>query len=149
MADSTPQSTKAPWHLWLVGVVAVLWNAMGALDFTLTQMRSEAYLKGCTPEQIAYFTGLPLWVLACWGIATWGGLVGSLLLLLRRGWAAAVFGASLVTAIATMIWNYGLSDGLKVMNQGLKPLVFAGAVLVIAVLLLVYARAMRGRGVLR
>lgn len=28
---------RAPWHLWLIGIIAVLWHAGGAFDYLMTQ----------------------------------------------------------------------------------------------------------------
>ena len=40
MSDSeTGKVGKAPWHLWVVGVVGFLWSAMGALDYVMTQSK--------------------------------------------------------------------------------------------------------------
>lgn len=33
---------KAPWHLWFVGVLSVLWNGFGCFDFTATAARLES-----------------------------------------------------------------------------------------------------------
>ena len=150
MTDATPPAVKTPWHLWLVGVLALLWNAMGALDFTMTQAHNEAYLKAFTPEQKAYYFSLPSWVVLTWCVATWGSLLGSLLLLLRQRLACHVFGTALVCSLITFIYDYGLSDGLKVMGaMATGILIFCGVIITIAVFLLVYARAMKKRGVLR
>ena len=150
MADATTPPTKTPWHLWVVGVVSLLWNAVGAMDFTLTQLKNEAYLKDFTPEQLAYFYGFPGWVLLAWGVGTWGSLVGSLLLLLRRGAALPVFVTSFVGMIFTFTHNYILSDGLKVMApNATAAMVFSAVIMIVGVLLLIYARAMCRRGVLR
>ena len=32
MTDSTSITTRTPWHLWVVGVVALFWNAFGCVD---------------------------------------------------------------------------------------------------------------------
>lgn len=150
MPDTTNQPAKTPWHLWVVGVIAVLWNAMGAVDFTMTQLKSEAYLKAFTPEQLAYFSSVPFWAVFVWGLGTWGGVLGSLLLLFRRGFTVKLFAASLVGAALTNVYTYGLSDGLKVMGgNATAAIALSAGIFVIAVLLLVYARAMRRRGVLR
>ena len=37
-------ATKTPWHLWVIGIVATLWNAGGAYDYTMTQTRNMDYL---------------------------------------------------------------------------------------------------------
>jgi hypothetical protein len=149
MADITPVSAKTPRHVWVVGIASLLWNAMGALDFTLTQMRSEAYLKAATPELREYIFSFPIWVVLAWGIATWGSLLGSLFILLRCRLAFQLFVASFVGMVVTMVHNYVLTDGLKAMGGGAGSLVFSAVIVVIAVLLLFYTRAMRRRGVLR
>ena len=148
MAESPSQRAKTPWHLWVVGAVSLLWNAMGALDFTMTQTKNEAYMKAFTPEQLDYFYGFPLWVVLLWGISTWGSVLGSLLLLLRRRLARGAFLASLVAMIPVFVHNYVLTDGLRIMGGG-APVVFTAVIVVVAVLLLVYARRQAARGVLR
>ena len=47
--------TKTPIHLWIVSILAVLWNAMGAFDYIATQYRLESYMSQFTPEQLEYF----------------------------------------------------------------------------------------------
>ncbi len=149
MADASTPPTKTPWHLWLVGILSLLWNSMGALDFTMTQTNSEAWLKGLTPAQLEYIHGFPLWAEVAWGFATWGSFLGSLLLLFRRGLAVQVNAVVLACALLTSLYTFGLSDGLKVMGGGVGHIIFNAVIILIAVLLLLYARAMRKRGVLR
>ena len=148
MTDTTTQPAKTPWHLWTVGAVSLLWNAVGALDFTMTLSKNEAYLKQFTPEQQAYFLGFPPMVVLAWGVATWGSLLGSLLLLFRRKLAVQVNFAVLVGMAITFTHNFILTDGLKVMG-GMGPVIFTAVIVVVGVLLFVYARAMARRGVLR
>jgi hypothetical protein len=139
--------TKVPRHLWIVGVLAVLWNAMGAMDYTATQFRVEAYLSGYTPEQLAYFFGFPAWAVATWAIAVWSALVASLGLLLRKAWAVWLFGASIVAMVITGIYNFALSEGIALMGTG--ALAFTAVIWIVAFGLFFYARAMAQRGVLR
>jgi hypothetical protein len=152
MADTTVQPTKTPWHVWVVGVLSLLWNAMGALDFTMTELRNADYLKQFTPEQLAYFSGFPFWVVFAWGIATWGGVVGSVLLLLRRKHAVPVNLAVIVGMALTFTHNYILTDGLKIMGgegRGMGAVSFTVVIVLVGLLLFAYARAMTRRGVLR
>lgn len=149
MAETVRPAIKTPWHLWVVGIVSLLWNAVGAMDFTLTQLRSEAYLKDFTSAQREYFLGFPWWVVAAWGVATWGSVAGSLLLLLCRSLAFQLLLVSFVGMMLTFLQNYILTDGLKVMGGGVGPVIFSAAIMVIGLLLLVYARAMSRSGVIR
>ncbi|WP_116364565.1 hypothetical protein [Parahaliea mediterranea] len=142
------RASAAPWHLWVVGVVSLLWNAAGAFDFTMTQTRNAEYMSAFTPEQLDYFYGLPLWVLICWGIAVWGAVLGSILLLLRKRLAVAVFLVSLVGMVLTTVHSYVLSNGLEVMNDPFA-LWFSGAIFVVGLFLLIYAGNLSRRNILR
>jgi hypothetical protein len=141
------KTTKVPRHLWVVGVLAVLWNAIGAFDYAATQFRYEPYMSQFTPEQLEYFYGLPAWADATWAIAVWGALLGSIGLLLRKRWSVPVFGASIVGMVLTAVHNFLLSDGLAIMGQG--AVAFTAVIWLIAFGLFFYARSLSKRGVLR
>jgi hypothetical protein len=146
MTDST-RTVRAPWHLWAIGIAALLWNAIGAFDYLMTETKNASYMSGFTPEQLAFFYGFPAWVIAAWAIAVWGGVLGSILLLLRRRLAVWVFLFSLVAMVLTTIHNYVLSNGLEIFADA-GSRVFTGVIFLIALALYLYARAMRKRGVL-
>lgn len=147
MADPLTRQARTPWHLWVVGIVALLWNAMGAFDYSMTQSRNAAYMAGFTPEQLAFFYGMPAVVNSAWAVGVWGGVAGSLLLLLRRRSAVWVFLASVVGVITTTFHNYVLADGMTVAGDTFS-LLFTGAIFLVALGLFIYASAMRARGLL-
>lgn len=149
MADAAAQTGKAPWHLWVVGVIAVLWNAVGVVDFTLTQLGNEAYLKDFTAEQLAYFKSFSPWAVIAWGAGVYGGFIGSILLLARRGLAVPVFLVSILGVILTSLYSHVINDGAKVMGGGAGAAIFSAVIFIIAVLLWLYARGLTRRGVLR
>ena len=138
---------RTPWHLWVIGVVALLWSAMGALDYVMTQTMNEAYMSQFTPEQLAFFTGFPTWVVAAWAIAVWGGVLGGLLLLFRQRYAVWVFLASLIAMSITAFQNYVLSSGMEVMGDAFS-LMFTAVIFLLALAFFLYARAMEKQKVL-
>lgn len=145
----TDAAVKAPWHLWLIGVIAVLFNAIGVFDFVMSMTRGATYLAsaGMTPEQVAHYQGLPGWMTAVWAIGVWGAFLASILLLLRRRVAFAVFVLSLAAFLISLIYTYILTDGGAIMGPQM-----ALTSAVIAILLLCfswYSHAMGKRGVLR
>jgi hypothetical protein len=146
MQDTTPVPT--PKHLWVVGVLALLWNGIGAFDYLMYELRSPVYLSQFTPEQLAYFEAFPSWAIATWATSVWGGVLGSALLLARRRLAVAVFGVSLAAYLPTALYQLVLTDGMAMMG-GIGLAVFCAVIFTIAVALLVYARAQAGHGVLR
>lgn len=144
--EATIATQRAPWHLWLVGGLGLLWDSMGAFDYLMTQTQNESYMSRFTPEQLEFFYGFPAWLVAFWAIAVWGGVVGTLLLLLRKRHAVPVLLASFLAMMVTAVHNFFLSNGLEVMSA--VDLMFSGLIFVIALGLWLYARAMARRGVL-
>jgi ribose/xylose/arabinose/galactoside ABC-type transport system permease subunit len=147
-ASASVQPARTPKHVWIVGVLALLWNAIGALDYVMTQTRNPQYMAAFTQQQLDYFYGFPAWLVAAWAIAVWGGVLGAVLLLLRRRLAVPVFLVSLVAMVITTVHNFLLSNGLEVFSDTFSK-VFTGLIFVVAVALYFYARSLADKGVLR
>ena len=146
MRTSAPTSAT-PWHLWLVGILGGLWNSMGVLSFMLTQMNVEAVMSRFPPQQREYFQSFPLWAVAFWAIGVFGGVIGCLLLLLKK---RVAFHALLASVIGTIVCNLGglfLLGGMEVMRET-GGLGFTAVPIIIAAILASYARAMSKKGVL-
>lgn len=144
---NTPERQKAPWHLWVVGIVALLWSAMGALDYVMTQTENEAYMSNFTPEQLEFFYGIPAWAVAFWAIAVWGGVLGSILLLIRTRHAVGVYLASFISMVIVSIENYVIRDGMAVIGDPFS-LTFTAVIFLVALALVVYSRSMHKRRVI-
>lgn len=140
------ESVKAPAHLWIVGIVSLLWNAVGAFDYLASQLKIEFYMSQFPPEQLEYFYGFPAWAVAAWAVGVWGSFFGSLALLLRKSWAVWLFGASIFGLAVNTVYTYALSDGMAVMGQ--TGAIFTAVIWVIVLLLFLYARALVKRRVL-
>jgi hypothetical protein len=145
----TDASMKAPWHLWLVGVFASLFNAIGVFDFVMTMAQGAKYQAsaGMTPDQIAHYQQMPAWMTAVWAVGVFGAFLASILLLLRRKLAWPVFAVSLAAFLVSLFYTYVLTNGGAVMGQqmAITSAVIAG----LLVLFIGYSRSMAVRGVLR
>jgi hypothetical protein len=139
---------KTPVHLWIVGALATLWNALGAFDYVMTQTRNQAYLAHFTDPQRIYFESFPAWMEATWTLGVWGGLAGSLLLLARSRHAVLAFGISLAGLAVSTIYQYGRSTPPAEMKSAMM-IGMNLAIWAVAIGLLLYAMRMRARGVLR
>ncbi|MBO6540731.1 MAG: hypothetical protein JJ969_15195 [Rhizobiaceae bacterium] len=142
-------AARTPWHLWVVGGVSLLWNAVGAFDYLMTQSRAEWYMAEFTPEQLEYFYAFPAWADAGWAFGVWGAFFGSVALLLRRSWAVWLFGLSILGLIVTSIYNFVLTNGAELMGGGIGVWIFSGLIWLITIALFFYARRMAAKGVLR
>lgn len=138
---------RTPVHLWVVGVVSLLWNAVGAFGYLATQLGLVGYMGQYSDAQRAYYEAFPSWAVAFWALGVWGAVFGSLALLLRRRWAVALFALSLIGLIGSSVYSFLLSDGAELM--GAAGSAFSAVIFIVAVLLLVYARRMSAAGVLR
>lgn len=148
MSEAHGTTTRGrPWHLWLVGILGFLWSLMGVVSFMLAEMNVEAVMSRYPQEQRDYFTSFPLWAVAFWAIGVFGGVIGCVLLLLRKRLAFPVLLASLIGAIVSNLGGLFLLGGMKVMRET-GGLGFTAVPIVLGVLLASYARAMSKKGVL-
>lgn len=139
-----------PWHLWLIGILALLWNGFGAFDFSMTLVRGADYLHGAglSEAMVQYFQTLPGWLYAPWGIGVWGGVLGAVCLLLRERWAVWAFALSLAGAVGSnivsaLIYPPPVSDSA---HGAMAVLPYA--IIAIAALLWVYTWHMARKSVL-
>jgi hypothetical protein len=138
---------KTPWHLWAIGIVSLLWNAMGGVDYTLTHLHNANWLAGSTPEQLAWFDHFPVWATSCWAFGVWGAIAGSILLLMRSRHAVTAFGVSLAGLVGSRIYQY-TSDVPAGLNTA-SGTAFSAVLAIVAVALLIFARRMRAKGWLK
>lgn len=143
---------RAPWHLWAVGVVSFLWNCFGAVDYTMSQTRNDAYLAASADnmgisaaDMIAYIDSFPAWQHTFWALGIWGALLGSVLLLIRSRYAVWSFGASLMGLAVTQVYQATVpKPDWADTASGMTIVIWS-----IATFLLIYATSMRNKGVLR
>ena len=137
---------KVPVHFWIVAILSLLWNAIGAFDYLASQLRLEFYMSEFTEAQLAYFYGFPSWAVAAWAFGVWGSVAGSVGLLLLKKWAVWAFVVSLAGVAVNSIYTLVLTNGLEIMGEGAS--IFTAIIWVVAIFLLVYANAMKKRGIL-
>ena len=146
-------SARTPAHLWIVGALATLWNAFGCYDYLMTRMRNTDYLAGMMPTvdpnaMLAWVDAFPVWAQFGWGLGVWGGLAGGILLLMRKRWAVWALGLSFVGALLGLGYQIAAAPPLPGAEGAMFEVVPYGIIL-FALALLLYARAMEKKGVLR
>ncbi len=148
MASSKPEvaRSRTPIHLWIVGVLSLLWNAMGAFDYVATQLKLDFYMSQYSPEQLEYFYAFPAWAVSGWAFGVWGAFIGSILLLARKRWALWAFVVSFLGMLVSSLYTLVLSNGLEIM--GSAGLAFSAVIWVVAILLIVYSWRQTQNGVL-
>lgn len=137
-------SAKTPLHLWVIGVVALLWYVSGAYTIFMAQ---AGLLQGISPDEAAYYAAQPIWFKAVTDVATISAVVGSVLLLMRRQKAVRAFVLSLAAILVTHAYDFAMGTSRSFANQGamiVNLIILTGAVLV-----MLYVSSMKRKGVLR
>lgn len=124
-----------------VAVVALLWNLLGAAALAMDAMADPAAL---TPAQQALVASTPLWAKIGSWVGVGAGALGSLGLVLRKGWAVMLLTISFAGVVVQDVWLFLLADVGSA--YGSAPLVMQGIVLLIAISLVSLARSARAKG---
>lgn len=137
---------KAPWHLWVVGGVSLIWNLGGVASYLATELGQLESME-IPPEQLEYFYSFPAWAVAFWAVGVWGCAIGSLLLLLRKKLAVWSYGVSIIGLFGTTYFQRMVAQVPESMQSSGQDL-FAAAIWVITFGLFLYARRMTAKGIL-
>ena len=140
---------KTPWHLWVVGVISLLWNAFGGYDFIMTNTKGEAYMRasGFDQAMIDYYMAMPTWMYVPWTLGVWGAVAGSVLLLMRNKLAVWAFVASLLGAAVSAL--YGVMNPAPLPEAMTFMKYMPWVILVVAAFLAWYSWSQKKAGVLR
>lgn len=114
--------TSASWSFWAVAVLSLLWNAFGAYDYIMTNIRDPAYLAQFPAEMMSILDVFPLWAMAAWALGVWGALLGSVLLLARSRLAVAAFAISLAGLAVSTAYQSGIDMPASLQTMGMVVL---------------------------
>ena len=136
-----------PRSFYIVGVLALLWNLMGDAAYLMQVTADLPQLARTDAYQANLFAQMPGWAWAAYAIAVWGGTVATIALLMRRRFAVPLYAVSLIAVLVQFGHSFLGTDLLAVRGAGTA--LFPAMIVIIALALLLYARRMAKRGVLR
>ena len=152
VAIAPAETGRTPWQVWFVGVISLLWNLIGATDYTMSQTRNQTWMEAgaqqmgvSAQDMIAYLDGFPAWMHAFWALGVWGAVAGSVLLLMRSRHAVVAFAVSLLGLAVTQFYRAFTPQPEWVQGD----LAFNLVLWSIASFLLIYAVSMKNKGVIR
>ena len=149
---ATSAQARTPIHVWIVGILSLLWGCFGGYDYTMTRMRNTDYIASAMPgvdpnAALAWVDAMPLYAQFGWGLGVWMGLAGAVLLLMRHRWAVWAYGLSFVGAVLGLGYQIALAPPLPGADTPLMK-AMPYVIIAVALALLLYARAMEKKGVL-
>lgn len=117
---SQQSNTKPTTAFWIIASVLAVWNLIGLMFYyqqsTLTPEKMQEL--GLTMQQIAHITNTPAWGHSGYAIAVNAGLLGAILMLLRKAWAVPLFVLSLVGALVQDLDAFLLRDAMEAWGPG-------------------------------
>lgn len=135
---------RTPWHVWTVGILTLIWNGAGAYTIMMAQ---AGRLPDIDPGEAAYYAAQPLWFVVTTDIALVAPVAAAVALLLRNRAAVWLFGISVAAVLLNNAYDIGAQTSRVLVDRG--ALVVTSVIVVLAILQLVYAMAMKRRAVLR
>ena len=133
----TTTQKKPPTWFWIISVIALLWNIMGVIAYLADAYMSVETLAELSQEQRMLYESRPAWVTGVFAIAVWGGLIGSIGLLLRKKWAYIMFIISLIAVLAQNVYQFFLSNTFDVL--GSAAMAFPILIIIISILLILFS----------
>ena len=119
------QAMKAPVWFWVVSVVALLWYLMDTSAFFMRLFMTESDITSMPENQQHLYRDMPLWVNIVFAGEVFGGMLGSIALLLRKQWALPLFVISILGTLAQTSNIWFLTDAISAMGASaiVMPLV--------------------------
>jgi surface polysaccharide O-acyltransferase-like enzyme len=127
------ENTAPRWLLW-ASIALLLWNMIGVGTFASAMMTTPADMAALPKDQQLLWSQMPDWGWAAYGVATIGGLIGALGLLLKKKWAALVTLLSIAGIFFNFLPTFAMSKGVDVW----QPQFYAFPLFILAVALLQY-----------
>ncbi len=117
--------------IWSVGLIGLVWNLYGVFQFLQSvQSTPESLISmGMTEAQAQLMTSYPVWMTLAFGVGTFGGTLGCILLLMKSRHAKSVFLASLVAYILLFIGD--ITEGIFA-ALGIQQVIILSVVVLIA-----------------
>lgn len=138
-------ATKPNTAFWIIAVFALLWNLIGIYFWVFEYFLMTDELKAAlTADQRNLMERMPEWGMYVYGLAVITGLLGSILLLVRKKAATVIFGLSLLAILVMQgYWIFAL-DVVGVM--GPQALIMPLIVIAIAIFEYFYSKGAARNG---
>lgn len=138
---------KLPIWFWVIAILALVWNLVGVYQYLA--------MRFITPEDFAQMdatmqqlhNSTPVWVVAAFATAVFSGVLGSVLLLLRKSVAQLFFLISLLAVLVQASYILFMSDSVELV--GTQAAVLPAVLSIVAIFLLWFSNFSKSRGWLK
>jgi len=136
--------SSAPKWFTFFAILALLWNLLGVMAFVMQATMSPEALAALPEAEQALYNNYPTWALVAFGVAVFGGALGSLLLALKKNVAGPVLLISLIGVLLQTGHSFFGAKAYEV--YGPSSLIMPIMVVVIAIYLVMLAAKAKNNG---
>lgn len=136
--------SNVPKWFTVVAILALAWNLFGVMAYMMQVNMTADDIAALPAAEQALYNNYPAWAMIAFGVAVFGGTLGSLLLVLKKNLAGPVLQLSLIAALIQMAHSFFIAKAYEV--YGPTSLVLPLAVIVIAALLVLLAARAKKNG---
>lgn len=107
----TTTATKPSISFWIIGVLGLIWNAMGVDGYINQAYKTARFKSYYTEEQLEIIFNLPSWVTAAFAIAVFSSAIACILLLMRKKMAKNFFLIGFTAVVVQTMYNIFMNPG--------------------------------------
>ena len=140
------KSTNKPNPIfWVIGIIALLWNAMGVDAYIQQAYNTERHQAMYPdPKQLEIVNNLPSWLTAIFAIAVFSGLLGCILMLFKKKMANLFFKLSLFAVSVQTIYNLFINEGKEMYGAFEYSMLIS--IPIAAIFLMIYSKKSTEKG---
>lgn len=139
MSDINTDHTTLVIPTWfkVVCIMAIVWNLLGVIAFMATVMMTPQMLAELPQAEQDLHNATPGWATVAFAFAVWGGVLGSIALLLKKALAIPILILSLLAVLVQMYHAFFISNSFAVFGPGgmimpMMVITIASALIVLA-----------------
>lgn len=131
---------------WLKSVAwaALIWNFLGVIAFIMQMLMTPDMISKLPIEQQAAYSNTPIWSTIAFATAVFGGVLGCILLLLKKAIARVLFALSLAGIFIQQFYNFIVINSIELL--GTSAVFMPIFVVVIAIILLLLSHKGKQQG---
>lgn len=114
MKTSRGEKKKVSKWFWIIVIIMLIWNLIGVVSFFGHVFISDETLSNLPQNEKDLYSEYPIWTTLLFAIAVFGGLLGSISLILRSKWARPYFIISFMAIVPQMIHNVFFTHSINV-----------------------------------
>ena len=138
-------NSKPSMSFWVIATVVLLWNLIGLMIYYMqVTMTPEVMAENFNEAQQAWMINEPAWATAAYATAVTAGVIGAVLMLLRKALALPLFILSFIAVLVQDFNAFVLSDWKSV--WGTSALYLPSVVIIICIFEIWYTRSAKAKG---